>query len=682
MSIDSAGCPFSPRVRAHACVVVAVCAVVCGAVPQAVHAQRAQPVLAQGSVPVLTLHGLRFRDLNRDGKLEPYEDWRLSSAVRAADLVGRMTIEEKAGTAVHGTAPIAGGPSSSGPAYDSIALTAAIVGRSVTSLLTRMSIAPADLANANNQLQRIAERGRFGIPITVSTDPRNHFQVVSGASVASSGFSKWPETLGFGALDDPELVRQFGTIIRREYRAVGIHMALSPQADLATEPRWSRITGTFGEDPTRVGALVRAYVQGIQGSATGTTRDGVAAVVKHWVGYGAGVDGFDGHNRYGSIARFPAGKFDSHVTPFLGAFAAGVAGVMPTYDILDGVTVDGKALEAVGAGYNKQLLTDLLRGRHHFRGLVISDWSITNDCSEACRTGTPPQSPREIAMPWGVESLTPMQRFAKGMQAGIDQFGGVDNGAPLVDAVNAGLLPAARLDEAVARILALKFDLGLFENPLVDAVKASAIVGSKASQQLASAAQSRALVVLENSRGAQMLPAKGGTLFLHGVDAAVATARGFRVVTSADKAEVAILRIAAPFQTLHPNFFFGRRQHEGDLDFKENDSTLALVKATAAKAKTIVVVYLDRPAILTTIQPLAAVLIGEFGISDGALFDALAGIVKPVGRLPFELPSSMAAVLSQSSDAPHDSKAPLFPYGYRFGAPKTAPKAVKVPAAK
>ena len=244
------------------------------ALPHTTYAQRAsaapkqpaQPTLAQGSVPLLTVHGLRFRDLNRDGTLQPFEDWRRSSSARAADLVNRMTVEEKAGTAVHGTAPIAGGPMSSGPAYDSVAATAVVVGRSVTSLITRMSIAPAEFANANNQLQRIAERGRFSIPITISTDPRNHFQVVGGASVAASGFSQWPETLGFGALDEPALVRRFATIIRREYRAVGIHMALSPQADLATEPRWARITGTFGEDPVRVGELVRAYVEA-QGGA-------------------------------------------------------------------------------------------------------------------------------------------------------------------------------------------------------------------------------------------------------------------------------------------------------------------------------------------------------------------------------------------------------------------------------
>jgi beta-glucosidase len=345
---------------------------------------------------------------------------------------------------------------------------------------------------------------------------------------------------------------------------------------------------------------------------------------------------------------------------------------MPTYDILDGLELEGKPVELVGAGFNAQLLTGALRATYKYRGLVLSDWAITNDCDAACMTGTPPMQPQDIAMPWGVESLTKTERFAKGMDAGIDQFGGVDDGASFVDAVNTGLLPIARLDAAVARILALKFQLGLFENPFVDEARAAAVVGAPANQREASRAQSRSLVVLENARGAKMLPKIGATLFLHGVDSTVAVARGYRVVGDAAKADLAILRIAAPFQTLHPTFFFGRMQHEGDLDFKPSDTTLALVRATAAKTKTIVVVYLDRPAILTAIKPFATTLIGEFGISDGALFDALSGAVPPVGRLPFELPSSMAAVQAQASDLPHDSAQPLYPIGYRLGG--TSPK--------
>ena len=623
-----------------------------------------QPVVQSIKSPILTVAGKQFRDLNRNGTLEPYEDWRLTSAARAKDLVGRMTLEEKAGAAVHGSLFGAGGNMMGGGTYDTAAAAKALIDRHVNSMITRLSTTPTAFAEQNNTLQVIAERARLGIPLTISTDPRNHFQATAGASVSASGFSQWPETLGLGALDDPALVKRFATIIRQEYRAVGIQMALSPQADISTEPRWARITDTFGEDPVHVGALVTAYTQGMQGSNTGLTRDGVATIVKHWVGYGASVNGFDGHNYYGRYARFPGGRFDDHVKPFLGAFAAGVVGVMPTYDILDGLKIDGTPVEPVGAGFNKQLLAEQLRGKYKFRGLVLSDWAITQDCADACMTGQPRQAPFQIAMPWGVESLTKAQRFAKGMNAGIDQFGGVDDGQPFVDAVKAGTITEARLNEAVSRIMVVKFDLGLFENPYVDVAKAGTIVGSPAFTREALAAQSKAVVVLQNSRGARMVPA-GGKLFLRGVAAAGATERGFTVVSSPEQADVAVIRISAPYQVLHPTFFFGSFQHEGDLDFKDSDTTFAFVKSTAAKVPTIVVVYLDRPAILTALQPLAKTLIGEFGVSDGALFDVLTGKVRPTGRLPFELPRSMEAVNAQLSDVPHDSKAPLYSIWFR-----------------
>ena len=630
----------------------------------------AQPTVQSAASPVLTIGGKHFRDLNRNGVLDPYEDWRLTSTARALDLVGRMTLEEKAGAAVHGTAPIGGGPLASGPAYDSVAATSAILTRHVNSLITRMSIAPGDLARQNNRLQQIAELGRLGIPLTVSSDPRSHFQAVGGASVKVSGFSKWPETLGFGALDDPQLVRHFASIVRSEYRAVGIHMALSPQADLATEPRWSRIAGTFGERPDRVGALVTAYVQGMQASPSHLARDGVATIVKHWVGYGASVDGLDGHNYYGRLARFPGGNFTAHVTPFLGAIASGVVGVMPTYAILDGLAIDGTPVEPVGAGFNRQLLTGQLRGRYHFGGMVVSDWGITKDCTEACMTGTPRQAPSQIAMPWGVMSLTDVQRFAKGMNAGIDQFGGVDDGHPFVDAIAAGLLTQARLDEAVLCIMRVKFDLGLFDNPYVDPDRADALARDASHQREASRTQSRALVVLERTNGAAMLPPKGARLFVQGMDTASVRARGYQVVGSASEADAAIIRIKAPYQTLHPTFFFGSFQHEGDLDFKDGDSSFALAKATAARVPTVFVIYLDRPAILTALVPLAKTLIADFGASDEAVMDALTGRVKPVGRLPFELPRSMDAVRAQKGDVPSDSPSPLYPVGYRWARPK------------
>jgi beta-glucosidase len=275
-------------------------------------------------------------------------------------------------------------------------------------------------------------------------------------------------------------------------------------ADLATEPRWSRINGTFGEDPVLVGTMVKAYVQGFQGSDTGLAADGVSAVVKHWVGYGASAKGFDGHNSYGRYAVFPAGQFAQHVKPFDDAFAAGVVGVMPTYAILQGVAVDGKPLEPVGAGFSRQLLTGLLRGQHGFKGLVISDWAITNDCGQTCRNGFPTgQAPNfeGFSTAWGVEGLSKVDRYATGVNAGLDQFGGVEDTAELVAAVRAGKITPARIDQSVRRILTVKFEQGLFENPYVDPKAAEAVVGAPAVVAVGRAAPSRARTLVEERNG-------------------------------------------------------------------------------------------------------------------------------------------------------------------------------------
>ena len=141
-----------------------------------------QPDLGVRDGKIISVEGLRFRDLDRDGKLSPFEDWRLSSAQRAADLVARMTLEEKAGEMMHGTLPALGGMvPGRGQGYDLAKLKPLILDRYVTTFITRLSGDPAWLAEQNNAVQAIAEQGRLGVPVTISTDPRHHFQFVAGA---------------------------------------------------------------------------------------------------------------------------------------------------------------------------------------------------------------------------------------------------------------------------------------------------------------------------------------------------------------------------------------------------------------------------------------------------------------------------------------------------------------------
>ncbi|WP_283148522.1 glycoside hydrolase family 3 protein [Silvimonas soli] len=622
------------------------------------------------TLSMVSQSGLQFKDMNKDGKLEPYEDWRLSADVRAHDLLGRMTLAEKAGLMMHGTAPVLNDTTGAGTgsAYDLDALKALINTQDINTFITRMGGDAQAMAEQYNKIQTLAEQSRLGIPVSISSDPRNHFQYVLGASAGGSGFSQWPETLGFAAIGDATLTRRFGDIARQEYLAVGITQALSPQADLATEPRWARINGTFGEDADLAKAQVQAYIEGFQGGSTGLTPNSVVAVVKHWAGYGASKTGFDGHNYYGRFITFPGNNFAYHLKPFEGAFAANVGSVMPTYAFPDtSVTVDGVTLEQVGAGFDKALLTDLLRGKYGFKGVILSDWGITSDCDTNCINGTPAGvAPSFIGFgtPWGMENATKLQRYVKSVTAGMDQFGGATEPEFLIQAVQQGLLTEARLDESVYRILLQKFQQGLFDHPYVDAAKAKTVVGNAQFQAEALDAQRRAMVLLQNTGNVLPLAGAGQKVWLYGVDPAVAQSYGYTVVSTPQAADVAILRVSTPYETLHPNYMFGSMQHEGSLAFVDGNKDYEAIKQAALAPKSIVSVYMDRPAILTNVQDKATAILANFGTSDVALFDVLTGKGKPQGKLPFELPSSMAEVEAQLEDVPHDTAHPLYPFGF------------------
>ena len=620
-----------------------------------------QPELGSRHVPLITVSGLKFKDLNRNGKLDPYEDWRLSPASRAADLIRRMTLQEKAGVMLHGTLPTAADTIGRGRQYD-LSAAKTLIRKGINTFITRLATEAGDFAAQNNELQALSEETRLGIPLLISTDPRNQFGSSNGVSNDPVGFSHWPDAPGFAAMADQSAISRFANTVREEYRAVGIRMALSPQADLATEPRWPRIDGTYGEDPQSVGRLVAAYIEGVQGSANGVTPIGIATVVKHWVGYGAAKDGWDSHNFYGRFADLSGGDFDDHIVPFRAAFKVHPAAVMPTYSILTGVTLDGSPLEPVGAGFNHQLLTDLLRGKEHFDGFVLSDWAITNDCPQACRGGWAEGAAPVIGMPWGLEETSRSERFARAVNAGVDQIGGTEETEMLVEAVHSKSISAERVDEAVSRILATKFQLGLFEQPYVNAAQAGNVVGNAKFSADAERAQKEALVLLENRNS--VLPLKPHVkLYAEGVSPAVIKARGFNVVASPAEADVILVHADAPYHTQHPSYFFGSHQIEGDLDFAENDPLLKLIPSDGQRP-VVLVIRMQRPAILTQLRTKASAIVADFGISDKALIDALSSAQGPTGHLPFELPSSMAEVRAQQSDRPHDTAHPLYQFGY------------------
>nr|WP_315401136.1 glycoside hydrolase family 3 N-terminal domain-containing protein [uncultured Duganella sp.] len=617
---------------------------ICHAVPAGA---QEQATLAGRGVAMLTADGLRFKDLNRNGVLDAYEDWRRPVAERVQDLVGRMTLEEKAGTMMHANPPstaMAALPGA-GTAWDMAGLTVLLRNKHITAFLNRLSADAANMAVQSNALQAIAEETRLGIPVSLSTDPRNQFQHSQGVSVQAGTFTQWPDPTGLAATGDDELVRRFADSVRQEYLAVGIQVALSPQADLALNPRWHRTSGTFGSDPQLAARMVLAYVSGMQNGSSGIGRGSVVSVVKHWVGYGATMaDGFDAHNYYGRTLDLTAANVEQQIVPFTGAFAAHVGSIMPAYGKPAGeLRIVGSTgpIEHVGAGFSRQLLTELLRGRFGFDGVVVSDWHITNDCGAVCTHGAAPgrkPEPGDIAMPWGVEELSRSARYAKAARAGVNQFGGAEEPEIIVELVRHGELDLATVDASVRRILTQKFQQGLFENPYVDVAAAARIVGNPGFKALSGEAQRRSVVLIKNDR--QTLPlTKPGQLklYLYGVDRAMARARGFAVVDSPEQADLALMALSTPFEVLHPMHFFGARYREGDTGFRDGDPAFEQFKRVSATVPTVVSLYLERPADLSGIAGRAAAIVGHFGLEGDALFDVLGGLSPHTASLPYDL---------------------------------------------
>ncbi len=591
--------------------------------------------------------GITFRDLNKNGKLDIYEDPRQPIEDRIDDLMGQMTLEEKAGMMFINGSGINPDGSIEEKAGDPQFITPAAsqITQHKMNTFNLWEIPGAQIvARWHNNLQRFAEETRLGIPVTIASDPRNHF-TRNIFSMVATDFSQWCETLGFGAIGDPELVRQFADIVRKEYLAVGIRVALHPQIDLATEPRWPRISGTFGEDAQLTARLAREYIEGFQGESLGA--HSVACMTKHFPGGGPQNEGLDPHFPFQKGQIYPGKNFDYHLIPFEAALEAGTAAIMPYY----GVPID-QTDENVAMSFNKAIITGLLRNKYRYDGVICTDWGLITDMQMPDSTWP--------ARAWGVEHLTRIERIRKALDAGVDQFGGESCPELVIELVRNGGLPEGRLDLSVRRLLRLKFQLGLFDNPFVDEGQVPIVLGHPASIAAGADSQKRAMTLLKNDD--HTLPLKDRPkVFVKNIDPSVA-ARYTELVAMPRDADFAILRLETPWVPVESNDRFTRSFHHGDLDFKGEAKAeiLALLKAVP----TIVVIYLDRPAVIPEISSLAKALVADYGASDESVLEVVFGKARPEGKLPFELPSSMDAVRNQMADVPHDSKDPVFPFGF------------------
>ena len=626
-----------------------------------------QPIINARVAPVLQSNGQLFKDLNKNGKLDVYEDWRRPLDERVNDLLSQMNLEEKAGLmvgpqlsagsngSVSEQAAYGSNPFNPGPILlNAPATTDALLRRQIRQFINRENLPPRTMATWLNAVQQIAEGSRLGIPVIFVTNPRNHYgtQNVFGIIEAGSAFSQWPGPLGLAATRDIALIEEFARIAAQEYVAVGLRGAYHPTADVATEPRWNRFRETFGEDAKLTTDIITALVRGFQGEKLGAAS--VALTTKHFPGAGPAKEGLDAHFAYGKNQVYPGKNLEYHLQPWKAAIAAGTAMIMPYYAVPKGMTS-----EDLGMSYNKEIITDLLRNKLGYTGVINSDTGVS--------TG----------MPWGVENLSVKDRYKKAIEAGVDRIGGDATPELIVELVKEGALTEARIDESARRILRIYFGLGLFENPYANPDEAERIVRKKEFQQKADLAQRKSIVLLKNANN--ILPLKRGVrMYVEGLDASVAAQYGYVSTNNPDDADVCIVRVSA---TGGGNPGGGRGQGGGfagggrpggggqPVDLTIPVARLTPVRALMQKKPTIIVMQFDSPYVIPELANESAALLATFGVTDEALFDVLMGKFNPTGKLPFELPSSMDAVREQLEDMPYDSKAPLFKFGAGLGYP-------------
>ena len=601
---------------------------------------------SNGEVETIIEENKSFRDLNKNGKLDIYEDSRQPVSARVEDLLSQMTIEEKVGQMFH--PPVLIKPDilfrsfldamNGGITEDEF-----IASKHISHFNFYGEAAPIEIAERLNALQKVAEETRLGIPVTFSTDPLH--EVPRGGGIAAfslDGISKWPSQLGFAATRDPKLIFEFGQIASAEYRAMGFRTGLHPMSDLATEPRWARNFGTFGSNADLSSEMTVAYVKGFQGNEI--DENSVHTMVKHFPGGGPQEGGLDPHLKSGENQVYPGNNFDYHLKPFQAAIDSGMKVVMPYY----GIPV-GQTDEDVAMAFNKYILTDLLREKMNFEGVICTDWGVIE------------------GRHWGVDNLSIIDRYEKSINAGVDQYGGENKPEYVVELVKNGKVTESRIDESVRRILKNKFELGLFEQPFVEESNVQKLVNKKEYIELGLEAQRKSIVLLSNKNNTLPLK-KNIKVFVDGMDE----------LEVSKFADIVNDHREADFVLLFLNTVFNGNQPSGidrvldnmlstmfpNMDLNYNQEISAKIEKYSSDSKLIVISDLNRPAILNEANEKSLGLIGTFGVQDRVILETVFGDNNPTGKLPFEMPSSMEEVLDQNPDVPDDTANPIFSFGH------------------
>lgn len=640
--------------------------------------QQVQPELGVRTVSLLTIDGYQFKDLNKNGQLDPYEDWRLPAEKRSNDLLSRMSVEQKAGMMLISTTrlendwsfekPKTAAPVSSNFNENDLVMThnmftglqlpvaqlsAAGTTNGVTNLhlrnfILRVNTDPETLAEWSNKLQALCESDALGIPAIVTSNPRNHItrDASAGLSVGKTSFSTWPGELGLAAMREPQLVREFADIARQEWTAIGLRKGYMYMADLATEPRWQRIEGTFGEDPELAAQTMREIVLGFQGNKL--SNGSVALTVKHFPGGGATEDGQDPHFPWGKRELLTERTLQNNLIPFKAAIDAGVSAIMPYYSLPVGTKYEG-----VAYAYNKGILQGLLRKELGFKGIINSD------------TG-----PIDM-MPWGVEDLSVTERYKKSQEAGINLYSGSGDPTALLEAIKTGAVKMNTVNNSVYLILKEKFELGLFENPYVDVQKAVETVGNPRFRERADLAHRKSIVLLRNENN--LLPLKQGTkVYFESYFPQKGKANPSQVVLPAnnqwevefvqtpDEADVVVMWVSPGSASLFDS--------KGDpilLSLSNNGVNTCYINCVTAKKPTVLVMNYTNPWVIDEVYnentPTIKGVLATFGTTSEAVLDIITGKFNPGAKMPFTTPISEEAVRNNRPDLPGYEEGDAYP---------------------
>ena len=685
-------------------------------------------------VKLLSIDGYAFKDLNRNDSLDAYEDWRLTPQERAADLASQLSVEEIAGLMLyssHQSVPMKdgmgyGASMYNGKPFDESGAKPSDLSDDQKKFLSEDHLravlmttveSPEIAAVWNNNMQAFVEGLDHGIPANTSSDPRHEAKATAEFNAGAGGqISLWPTSLGLAATFDPQIMYRFGEIASEEYRALGIATALSPQVDIATEPRWFRFSGTFGEDPQLSTDMARAYCDAFQTTpeTKGWGNKSVNAMVKHWYGYGAQEGGRDSHFASGKFAVYPGKNLAAHKRSFVeGAFHLDggtqmASAVMPIYSILWNQDPFG---ENVGGSYSKWMIEQQLRQEAKFEGVVCTDWGITKDMKVL-------DSPIG-GKPWGVEHLSEAERHYKMLQAGVDQFGGNNEIGPVIEAYQMWSKELGeesareRFEQSARRLLLNMFRVGLFENPYLDPAETKKIVGNSDFMKEGYEAQLKSVVMLKNHANAlpmkdkkkvyvpkrhfPAIPGLWGGISeektVEPIDLALVK-KYFDVVDQPEQADFAICLIQEPSTGVGYSTDDVKRGGNGymPLSLQYDDYTATDARAVSIaggdplekttnrsfKGKTIksynrddmlmvadtkkamadkpviVIVETGRPVVLSEIEPFADAILISFNVQHQALLDIISGKVEPSALLPMQMPADMKTVEEQLEDVPRD----------------------------